>query len=55
MMISIPIAYFGSALMVPLFLIALFGMLTSAPFEMGIMILCALPGGFLLAVKLSNR
>jgi len=54
MLVSFPIAYIISMLMIPIFLISLLGLFSSAPFEMGIVFMCALPWGFVLAVKLQK-
>jgi hypothetical protein len=40
-----------SMLMVPIFVISLLGLFSPVPFEMGIWAMCALPWGYVLAMK----
>lgn len=54
MMISLPIAFVWGVLMIPIFFISLFAFNSTEPYEVGVLILCALPGGYLVAMKMKE-
>lgn len=52
LMISLPIAFVWGVLMIPIFFISLLALNSTEPYEIGFLVLCALPAGYLAALKM---
>lgn len=54
MMISMPIAFVWGVLMIPIFFISLLAFNSTEPYEIGFLVLCGLPAGYLAALKMKD-
>lgn len=52
--VSFAIAFVWGVLMIPIFLISLLAFNSTAPYDMGVLILCAMPAGYVAAFKMKD-